>query len=131
TFIGLWAVGRLPGAFALPAGIGDLLVGGLALVAGWLALRRDDLGFAAVNAWNWFGAFDLVVAVSTGFLTSPGPYQLIALDRPNLLITSYPLSMVPLFAVPLSFILHAIVWMKLKDVAMVREDSDGAEVALT
>jgi hypothetical protein len=34
--------------------------------------------------------------------------QLLALDNPNLLITAYPLVMVPAFAVPLAIMLHIL-----------------------
>ena len=45
-----------------------------------------------------------------GALTSPGlPHTLLALQAPNLLITSYPLVMVPTFAVPLALMLHGLV----------------------
>jgi hypothetical protein len=85
-FLILYAGGRLPGEFALPAGVGDLLVG--------------------LRAWNLLGIADLVVAVTTGFLTSPSPVQLLALDRPNELISAFPLVMIPVFLVPLSLLLH-------------------------
>lgn len=56
--------------------------------------------------WNAFGLLDLVVAVGTGFLTSPSPLQLLSLQSPNELISAFPLVMVPVFAVPLSVLLH-------------------------
>lgn len=49
-----------------------------------------------------------------GALTSPGLPHLLALDTPNLLITSYPLVMVPTFAVPLALMLHGLVLLRLK-----------------
>jgi len=64
----------------------------------------------AAYAWCLFGIADLVVAVTMGALTSPGlPHTLLALQAPNLLITSYPLVMVPTFAVPLALMLHGLV----------------------
>jgi hypothetical protein len=107
-FLAIWASGGLPGAFALPAGIGDVLVGLLAIpVAASLSSGARGAGIAAY-AWNVLGIADLVIAVSTGFLSSPGPAQLLALDHPNLLISAFPLVMIPNFAVPLSLILHGL-----------------------
>lgn len=60
---------------------------------------------------------DLVVALTTGFLTSPSPIQLLAFDRPNLLITTYPIVMVPIFLVPLSIILHGLSLWKIRRAA--------------
>jgi hypothetical protein len=39
-------------------------------------------------------------------MTSPGRPHLLAFDAPNLLISSYPLVMVPTFAVPLALMVH-------------------------
>jgi hypothetical protein len=105
-FLILYAGGRLPGAFALPAGIGDVIVGLLAPVVAiaYMGGARGSTGW--LRAWNLLGIADLVVAVATGFLTSPSPLQLLALDRPNELITAWPLAMIPVFLVPLSVLLH-------------------------
>lgn len=64
--------------------------------------KRDQL----VTLWNWFGISDLVVAVTTGFLSAPSHLQIFSLDAPNFLIGSFPLVMVPIYAVPLSVVLH-------------------------
>ncbi len=113
-FLMLYAGGWLPGAFAWPAGVGDLLVGLLAPVAG-IAYMRGMRGSAGMlRAWNRLGITDLAVAVTTGFLTSPSPVQLLALDRPNELITVFPLVMIPVFLVPLAVLLHLASWQKLR-----------------
>jgi hypothetical protein len=59
------------------------------------------------------GILDLAVALATGFLNSPGRFQLLALDQPNILTTAYPLVLIPAFAVPLSLILHRVCLWKL------------------
>lgn len=112
-FLTLFAAGLLPGAFALPAGLGDMAVGLLAPVAGiaYATGARGSSGW--VRAWNVLGIADLVVAVTTGFLTSPSPLQLLALDHPNELISSFPLVMIPVFLVPLSVLLHLASLQKL------------------
>jgi hypothetical protein len=102
TFLVLYAVGQLPGIFALPAGFGDVLVGLAALLIGTRNAGNDQL----VTLWNWFGISDLLVALATGFLSAPSRFQMFSLDAPDFLIGSFPLVMIPIFAVPLSIVLH-------------------------
>lgn len=114
-FLVLWMDdGKLPADFAVSAGWGDIAVGLLALLVGWMAYR----GFRAANrvafGWNLLGMADLVAAVGLGAMTSPGALHLLALDNPNLYATAYPLVMVPAFAVPISLILHGLVFVKLR-----------------
>ena len=113
-FLMLWADGRLPWQFALPAGIGDVATGIVAVVvAGRLA--RNAIGARrATYAWCLFGIADLVVAIAMGAMTSPGRAHLVAFDAPNLLMTAYPLVMVPTFAVPLALMLHGLVLLRLR-----------------
>jgi hypothetical protein len=47
-----------------------------------------------------------VVALATGFLSAPSRFQMFSLDAPDFLIGSFPLVMIPIFAVPLSIVLH-------------------------
>jgi hypothetical protein len=75
-----------------------------------------------VRAWNLLGIADLVVAMATGFLTSPSPVQLLALDRPNELISAFPLVMIPVFLVPLSLLLHLASLEKLGQIERGRQD---------
>jgi hypothetical protein len=49
-----------------------------------------------------------------GAMTTPGRAHLLALDAPNLLMTAYPLVMVPTFAVPLALMLHGFVLWRLR-----------------
>ena len=113
-FLVLWADGRLPWQFALPAGIGDVATGVSAIVVAVLLAQRAVDARRAAYAWSLFGIADLVIAVTMGALTSPGLPHLLAFDAPNLLITSYPLVMVPTFAVPLALILHGVVLWRLR-----------------
>jgi hypothetical protein len=63
--------------------------------------------------WNVIGITDFLVAMSTGFLSSPGKFQMLALSHPNLSGSVYPLVMIPAFLVPLSFMLHGLCLWKL------------------
>ena len=58
------------------------------------------------SLWNWLGIGDLVIAMATGFLSASSRFQIFSLDAPNVVIGSFPLVMVPIFAVPLSIVLH-------------------------
>jgi hypothetical protein len=113
-FLMLWADGRLPWQFALPAGIGDVTTGVVAVVVAILLAQKAPDARRAAYTWSFFGIADLVVAITLGALTSPGWPHLLAFDAPNLLITSYPLVMVPTFAVPLALMLHGLVLWRLQ-----------------
>lgn len=113
VFIGLWAAGRLPAAFAVPAGFGDILVGVMAVRASFAARGGQSHQLAVVTSWNYSGIADFAVALAMGFMISPGPLNFISSDHPNTLVSSYPLVMIPVFAVPLSLILHAAGLIKL------------------
>ena len=68
----------------------------------------------AKYAWCLFGIADLGVAITMAAMTSPGQAHFIAFDAPNLLMTAYPLVMVPTFAVPLALMLHGLVLWRLR-----------------
>lgn len=113
-FLVLWADGRIPWQFALPAGIGDVLTGGFAVVVAVRLAQKTPGALRSAYGWCLFGIADLVVALTMGAMTSPGQAHLLALDAPNLLISSYPLVMVPTFAVPLALMLHGLVLWRLR-----------------
>src|SRR5215469_5651999 len=113
-FLVLWADGRLPWQFALPAGIGDVATGIAAVVVAALLTQNANGARRLTYAWCLFGIADLVVAITMGAMTSPGRVHLLAFDAPNLLVTAYPLVMVPTFAVPLALILHGLVLWRVR-----------------
>lgn len=105
-FLILYAAGRLPALFALPAGLGDFAVGLLAPFVAAAYARGSSGAARRARLWNALGIADLVVAVTMGFLTSPTPLQLAAFDRPSGLVATFPLSLIPVYMVPLSILLH-------------------------
>jgi hypothetical protein len=113
-FLVLWAYGRLPWQFALPAGIGDVTTGCFAVVVAAMLAQNAVGARRAAYGWSLFGIADLVVAIAMGAMTSPGRPHLFAFAAPNLLITSYPLVMIPTFAVPLALMLHGLVLWRLR-----------------
>jgi hypothetical protein len=114
TFLILYAFNLLPGLFALPAGVGDITVGLLALAIGIRASGARQLRSRTVLRWNLFGLADLVIALTTGFLTSPSAFQKFAFDQPNKLISMFPLVLIPTFLVPLAILLHIISLVQLR-----------------
>ena len=110
TFLPAWSRGLLPGYFALPAGIGDTLVGVLAIPVA-LALRSNSpFGRRLGLAWNILGIVDLANAVSMGVTSAvlhllATPSGSVAPGSPLLAL---PLVLVPTFGVPLSLILHSL-----------------------
>jgi hypothetical protein len=96
----------LPGEFAIPAGFGDVLTALLALPVAALYAAGFKYRNQLVVLWNMFGIVDLVIAVTTGFLTSPTPLQMLAFDQPNNLVGMFPLVMIPIYGVPLSIVFH-------------------------
>lgn len=108
VFLILYAQGRMPGEFALPAGYGDIAIGIAAPVVAWLYFRSRPASRLLAGIWNIAGIGDLVVAVTLGFLTSPSPFQQLAFSLPNELISTFPLVLVPTFAVPLAILLHIV-----------------------
>lgn len=104
VFVLGWLLGLLPGVSALPAGIGDTLVGILALPVAGIVRRYPAAGVA----WNALGLLDTVDALVLGFLTASGP-------------GAYPLVLFPAFGIPLSVLLHAVSWRQLRRQARSRD----------
>src|SRR6516225_8008465 len=88
--------GELPGLFAIPAGVGDVLTGIFApLVAYWWFAGKPYARAAAI-AWNLFGMADLVNAVLLGALTGGGGGGIV-----------FPIVLIPTYAVPRAFLVHS------------------------
>jgi hypothetical protein len=108
TFLVGWLFGLVPGIFALPAGIGDVITGLVALPVAYMLASGDGQGRAEAVAWNVFGLLDFAIAISLGLITSPGPLQLIVPNVPNTTAGVYPTVLIPAFAVPSSILLHLV-----------------------
>ena len=113
-FFVAYGAGLLPAVFAFPVGIGDILTGLFAIAAALIYVRYKLAAGWLIKAWNYFGIADLMIAVLAGFLTSPGPFLMLSTNAPNTMITAYPLVLVPVFAVPMSILLHFCSLRKLK-----------------
>jgi len=96
VFLVRYLQGELPGVFAIPAGVGDVLTGIFApLVAYWWFAGKPYARGAAI-AWNLFGMADLVNAVAIGALTGGGGGGIV-----------FPIVLIPIYAVPRAFLVHS------------------------
>lgn len=113
-FLSFHALGLIPGEFALPTGWGDVLVGVTAVPVAILLWMKQAFAKKLAIWWNYLGIADLTMALILGISTFPRPVQVFPTTPDNLLIAMYPLVMVPLFAVPLSLLLHLFTLRVLK-----------------
>lgn len=107
-FLVAWSRGAMSGTFALPAGMGDVLVGVLALPVAYLLHVGAPSARRLALAWNILGLVDFAIAVGIGILSAPGPFQLIVPDTPNTQLGTFPTVMISVFAVPSSILLHVL-----------------------
>src|SRR5215217_8095518 len=115
-FLILMAQGRLPAAFALPVGLGDIAIG---LAAPFVARRlaRGD-GRAGAVRFNVLGILDLIVAGSLGFLL----FRVVEVTPSTAPLFLLPLALIPTVAVPLALVLHIVSLRRLRTVAKPEED---------
>jgi hypothetical protein len=96
VFLVRYFQGELPGLFAIPAGVGDVLTGIFApIVAYWWFAGKPYARVAAI-AWNLFGMADLVNAVVIGSLTRGGGGGIV-----------FPIVLIPIYGVPRAFLIHS------------------------
>jgi hypothetical protein len=88
------------------------------------AFRHQQTRARRVWLWDLLGIADLIVAVGTGFVTSPSVVQPFTFDPPNELIAVFPLVLIPTFLVPLSILLHLMSLIRLERTAASLKVSD-------
>ena len=111
AFIIAMGLGKLPAAFALPAGLGDIAVGITAL---FIARRLASGDRTGAGWFNILGLLDLIVAVSIGFLAGLGPTRLLDISPSTADIALLPLALIPTTAVPLAVALHITSLIRLR-----------------
>jgi len=114
-FVFLYFYDRLPALFALPAGLGDAMAAMGALFIG-IALYEHTATVSPkrVYLWNMFGLIDFVVAVSMGVMTRTGEVLSFSGQVSSDIMGSFPLALIPGFAVPFYVITHLIIFAQLK-----------------
>lgn len=101
-------VGRnIPGIFAYPAGIGDILVGIIAVAVLVFYRRRKYIAPGAVFLVLGLGVTDFLSAFFFGFTSSVGPQQLFFPEVANNSLL-FPTGMIPLFLVPYAIFFHTL-----------------------
>jgi len=105
-FLVLYRDGQLPYDFAVPGGIGDIVVATLALAL-VVAPMTEPRRLRAIFIWNILGLVDILLVVGTAIrLTLASPAQMRAL-------THLPLSLLPTFLVPLLIATHLVLYRRL------------------
>ncbi|MFL5494638.1 MAG: hypothetical protein ACJ8DC_09690 [Gemmatimonadales bacterium] len=105
-FLALMFTGQMPPLWAVPAGVGDVLIGASAF---WVAARLDAPGGRRrAIIFNLLGLLDLVVAIGLGITVNPGRAQVFHTTPTAELLTRFPLALVPGFLVPLAFTVHFV-----------------------
>lgn len=113
-FIFLYFQGVLPGEFAFPSGIGDIIVGVSAPFVAYLLYKKKENSKKIAVFWNYIGIIDLVMALSAGFLGFPRPIQMYSMNPSTEPMSMFPLAIITLFAVPLALLMHSLSLKKLK-----------------
>jgi hypothetical protein len=104
----LWGMtqGILEPAFAIPAGVGDLLIGVTAIPFAIFLWKGYSWSKYSLVVWSVLGIADLVNAVTLGRITSP--------DFSSSTMATFPWILVPTVGVPLGLALHGITLYRLR-----------------
>jgi hypothetical protein len=104
----LWGMtqGILDPAFAIPAGVGDILIGVTAIPFAIFLLKGYSWSKYALVVWSVLGIADLVNALTLGVITNP--------DFTTSTMATFPWILVPTVFVPLAVALHGITLYRLR-----------------
>ena len=106
-FVYLYRHGELPYAFAVPGGIGDIIVATLALVVVFGPFQPSTR-LRLITIWNVVGLIDiLMVVITAARLGLADPISMHAL-------TMLPLSLLPTFLVPLIIATHLLIFARIR-----------------
>ena len=105
----LWGMtqGLLDPAFAIPAGVGDILIGVTAIPFAIFLWKGYSWAKYALIVWSVLGIADLVNAVTLGVITNP--------DFRTSTMATFPWILIPTVAVPTALALHGIVLYRLRN----------------
>jgi hypothetical protein len=105
----IWGMtqGLLDPAFAIPAGVGDILIGVTAIPFAIFLWKGYSWSKYALVVWTILGIADLVNAVTLGVITNP--------DFRTSTMATFPWILVPTVAVPTALALHGIVLYRLRN----------------
>jgi hypothetical protein len=105
----LWGMtqGLLDPAFAIPAGVGDILIGVTAIPFAIFLWKGYSWSKYAVVVWSVLGIADLVNAITLGVITNP--------DFSSSTMSTFPWILVPTVGVPLALALHGMTLYRLRN----------------
>jgi len=108
-FLVLYTQGRLPYDFAVPGGVGDIIIALAALVLILFGRGRVKPGRAVLLVWNVAGLLNILFVVFTAAslaMAAPGSMK-------ELLM--FPLSLLVTYIVPLIIFTHLVIFVRLYD----------------
>ena len=95
-------------AFAIPAGVGDILIGVTAIPFAIFLWRGYSWSKYAVVVWSVLGIADLINAVSLGLIITNSDFS-------TSTMATFPWILVPTVGVPLALALHGITLYRLRN----------------
>ena len=104
-FLILGSRGKLPPGFARPAGVGDIIIAGGAVVL--LAAPGLRSWQKLLRLWNFIGFIDIIFVAFSALRFGLQDWQSMAALR------SLPLSLLPTFLVPLIIASHVLIFLRL------------------
>lgn len=122
-FLVLMTFHLLPGTFAWPAGIGDMIVGAYAPFVVVAISRRTPGWRKHVVLLNILGLLDFVGAIGGGVLSGNSPIGILRGEVTADIMQELPLSLIPTFAVPFWIILHIISLIKVRKLETTAEEA--------
>jgi hypothetical protein len=119
-FFFLSSRGDLPFAFAAPAGTGDIIVAGLAVL---LFVLSDARRWNILVIWNTIGLTDILFVVLLAL-------RLGLQDRESMhALREFPLSLLPTFLVPLIIVSHVLIFVRAATVMRSGGEGHGADAS--
>ncbi len=113
-FLVLMSFGMLPGTFAWPAGVGDMIVGIYAPFVVYALVRRSPNWRRHVILLSVLGLLDFVGAIGGGLLSGNNPLGLLRGDVTVEIMQDLPLAIIPTFGVPAWILVHIISLLKVR-----------------
>jgi hypothetical protein len=116
VFLPLYAFGVLPGLFAWPAGVGDVVVGLLAFfVVGKIDRDPDFVTSPGLIGFHLLGLTDFAIAIGTSALAAGAFPNLIPGGVTSAALDVWPLNIFPSFIVPAFMIAQLSVLLKIRE----------------
>src|SRR5260370_41741715 len=90
-----------------------MFIGAPALPLAWAFIRFGARVRALVLLWNALGVADLVIALTLGPLSAPGPLQVFVGPPDSSPMTALPWLIIPGFLVPCLMFVHVVIFARL------------------